>query len=66
MGQPRHQREQQLGSTGTYATLDRGIADNRASQCSSRSGHGAMRTEAAAPGAMAHPLGNTSSKDLER
>ena len=24
MGQPRHQREQQLGSTGTYATLDRG------------------------------------------
>jgi len=31
MGKPRHQREQQLISTGTYATLDRGIADNRAS-----------------------------------
>lgn len=27
MDKPRHQREQQLVSTGTYATLDRGTAD---------------------------------------
>lgn len=38
MGKPRHQREQQLVSTGTYATLDRGIADNRLQQCGRRSG----------------------------
>ena len=57
MGKPRHQREQQLVSTGTYATLDRGIADNRLQQCGRRSGTERRPLKQAAPGAMAHPLG---------
>ncbi len=56
MGKPRHQREPQLGSTGTYAALDRGWQITRASTAQQQVRARSDATEAAAPEAMAHPL----------